>query len=147
MPHMFEDCGNLTCAATGRQSIEHQTLRRRLPRRGKTLSIYCQATCRKQLRSSASRLLRPTIIIIVCHLYEVECNDKLKGTLYNSSPLTFFSEIALLSRNFPKCIAHIQRIVAMFGGTYCSEHLSKNGIPRRLTNRIHRNKRPRLAGV
>ena len=25
--------------------------------------------------------------------------------------------------------------------------MSKNGIPRRLTNRIYRNKRPRLAGV
>ena len=49
-----------TCAATGRQSIEHQTLRQCLPRRGKTPSIDCQATCRKQLHSSASRLLRPT---------------------------------------------------------------------------------------
>ena len=43
-----------------RQSIEHQTLRRRIPRWGKTPSIDCQATCRKQLRSSASRLLGPT---------------------------------------------------------------------------------------
>ena len=48
------------CDATGRQSIEHQTSGRCLLRRGKTPSIDCQATCRKQLRSSASKLLRPT---------------------------------------------------------------------------------------
>ena len=51
---------SLTCDATGRQSIEHQTSGRCLLRRGKTPSIDCQATCRKQLRSSASKLLRPT---------------------------------------------------------------------------------------
>ena len=51
---------SLTCDAIGRQSIEHRTLGRCLLRRGKTPSIDCQATCRKQLRSSASKLLSPT---------------------------------------------------------------------------------------
>ena len=51
---------SLTCDATGRQSIEHQTSGWCLLRRGKTPSIDCQATCRKQLRSSASKLLMPT---------------------------------------------------------------------------------------
>ena len=63
VPLMLEDwpsLNSLTCVATGRQSTKHQTLRRRLPRRGKMLSMDCQATCRKQLSSSASRLLRPT---------------------------------------------------------------------------------------
>ena len=46
---------SLTCDATGRQSIEHQTSGRCLLRRGKTPSIDCQATCRKQLRSSACK--------------------------------------------------------------------------------------------
>ena len=50
-------------------------------------------------------------------------NDELKTKLYNSSPLSFFRDIALPSSNFPKYIAHVQRIVAMFGGTYCCEQL------------------------
>ena len=33
--------------------------------------------------------------------------------------------------------------------TWCEDNrmVTKNGIPRRLTNRIYRNKRPRLSGV
>ena len=51
-------------------------------------------------------------------LVELLCNDELKTKLYNSSPQSFFRDIVLPSRNFPKYIAHVQRIVAMFGGTY-----------------------------
>ena len=54
---------------------------------------------------------------------ELQCNDELKTKFYNSSPLSFFRDIALPCRNFPKYIAHVQRIVAMFGGTYCCEQL------------------------
>ena len=43
--------------------------------------------------------------------------------MYNSSPLSFFHDITLPSSNFPKYIALVQRIVAMFGGTYCCEQL------------------------
>ena len=56
-------------------------------------------------------------------LLELQCNDELKAKFYNSSPLSFFRDIALPSSNFPKYIAHVQRIVAMFGGTYCCEQL------------------------
>ena len=56
-------------------------------------------------------------------LVEVQCNDELKPKFYVSSPLSFFRDIALPSRNFPKYIAHVQRIVTMFGGTYCCEQL------------------------
>ena len=55
--------------------------------------------------------------------YEVQCNDELKAKFYNSPPLSFFRDFALPSSNFPKYIAHVQRIVAMFGGTYCCEQL------------------------
>ena len=55
-------------------------------------------------------------------LVELQCNDDLKAKFYISSPLSFFRDIALPSRNFPKCIAHVQRIVAMFGSIYCCEH-------------------------
>ena len=56
-------------------------------------------------------------------LVELQCNDDLKAMFYNSSPLSFFRDIGLPSTNFPKYIAHVQRIVAMFGGTYCCEQL------------------------
>ena len=70
------------------------------------------------------------IICLLCHLggmaemelVELQCNDELKAKFYNSSPLSF-RDIALPSKNFPKYIAHVQRIVAMFGGTYCCEQL------------------------
>ena len=55
-------------------------------------------------------------------LVELQCNYELKAKFYNSSPLSFFRDIALPSRNFPTFIAHVQRVVAMFGGTvYCCE--------------------------
>ena len=50
-------------------------------------------------------------------LVELQCNDELKAKFYNTSPLSFFREIALPSRNFPTFIADVQRAVAMFGGT------------------------------
>ena len=56
-------------------------------------------------------------------LVEIQCNDELNAKFYNSSPLPFFRDIALSSMNFPKYIAHVQRIVAIFGGTYCCEQL------------------------
>ena len=54
-------------------------------------------------------------------LVELQWNDEPKAKFYNSSLLSFFCDTALPSRNFPKYIAHVQRIVAMFGGTYCCE--------------------------
>ncbi len=56
-------------------------------------------------------------------LVELQCNDELKAKFYNSSPLSFFRFIALPSSNCPKYIAHVQRIVPMFGGNNCSEQL------------------------
>ena len=56
-------------------------------------------------------------------LVELQYNDELKAKFYNSSPLSFFRDIALPSRNFPTFTAHVQRVVAMFGGTYCCEQL------------------------
>ena len=53
----------------------------------------------------------------------IKAYDELKVKVYNSSPLSFFRDIALPSRNFLKYIAHVQRIVAMFGGTYGCEQL------------------------
>ena len=53
-------------------------------------------------------------------LVELQCNDELKAKFYNSSPLSFFRNIArppFLNLNFPKYIAHVRRIVAMFCGT------------------------------
>ena len=47
-------------------------------------------------------------------LVELQCNDELKAKFYNSSPLSFFCDIALPSRNVPTFIAHVQRVVAMF---------------------------------
>ena len=52
-----------------------------------------------------------------------QCNDELKAKFDNTSPLSFFRDIALPSRNFPKYTVHVQRIVAMLGGTYCYEQL------------------------
>ena len=54
-------------------------------------------------------------------MVELQCNDERKAKSYNSSPLSFFRDITLHSRNLR--IAHVQRIVAMFGGTYCCEQL------------------------
>ena len=56
-------------------------------------------------------------------LVELQSNDELKAKFDNSSPLSFFRDIALSSRNFPKYTVHVQRIVAMLGGTYCYEQL------------------------
>ena len=56
-------------------------------------------------------------------LVELQCNDELKAKFYNSSPLSFFRDIALPSRTFPKYIVHVQRTVAMFGVTRCCEQL------------------------
>ena len=50
----------------------------------------------------------------IMELVELQCNDELKAKFYNSSPLSFFRDIALPSRNFPTFIEHFQRVVAMF---------------------------------
>ena len=63
----------------------------------------------------------PVVLPLQMVLVELQCNDELKAKFYKSSPLSFFRDIALPSRNFPKYIAHVQRIVAMFGGTYYCE--------------------------
>ncbi|XP_076062397.1 general transcription factor II-I repeat domain-containing protein 2-like [Oratosquilla oratoria] len=56
-------------------------------------------------------------------LVELQCNDEMKAKFRTSSPLSFFRDIVLPSNNFQKYIAHVQRIVAMFGSTYCCEQL------------------------
>ena len=56
----------------------------------------------------------PAPCIMFMELVELQCNDELKAKFYNSSPLSFFRDIALPSRNFPTFIAHVQRVVAMF---------------------------------
>ena len=56
-------------------------------------------------------------------LVELQYNDELKVKFRTSTPLTFFRDFVLPSCNFPNYIAHAQRIVAMFGSTYCCEQL------------------------
>uniref|UniRef100_UPI00358E1D8A general transcription factor II-I repeat domain-containing protein 2-like n=1 Tax=Myxine glutinosa TaxID=7769 RepID=UPI00358E1D8A len=56
-------------------------------------------------------------------LVELQCNDEMKAKFRTSSPLSFFRDTVLPSNNFQKYIAHVQRIVAMFGSTYCCEQL------------------------
>ncbi|XP_050700545.1 general transcription factor II-I repeat domain-containing protein 2-like [Eriocheir sinensis] len=56
-------------------------------------------------------------------LVELQCNDELKAKFHTSSPLSFFRDLVLPSSNFPKYVAHVQHIVAMFGSTYCCEEL------------------------
>ena len=60
---------------------------------------------------------------IQMELVELQSNDELKAKFDNTSPPSFFRDIALSSRNFPKYTVHVQRIVAMLGGTYCYEQL------------------------
>ena len=62
---------------------------------------------------------------IQMELVELQSNDELKAKFDNSSPLSFFRDIPLSSRNFPKYTVHVQRIVAMLGGTYCYEQLER----------------------
>ncbi|XP_076069196.1 general transcription factor II-I repeat domain-containing protein 2-like [Oratosquilla oratoria] len=56
-------------------------------------------------------------------LVELQCNGEMKAEFRTSSPLSFFRDIVLPSNNFQKYIAHVQRIVAMFGSTFCCEQL------------------------
>ena len=49
-------------------------------------------------------------------------NDELKAKFRTSSSLSF-CDLILPSNNFSKYIAHVQRIVAMFGSIYCCEQL------------------------
>ncbi|XP_076061542.1 general transcription factor II-I repeat domain-containing protein 2-like [Oratosquilla oratoria] len=56
-------------------------------------------------------------------LVELQCNDEMKAKFRTSSPLSFFHDIVLSSNKFQKYITHVQRIVAMFGSTYCCEQL------------------------
>ena len=56
-------------------------------------------------------------------LVELQCNNEMKSKFRISSPLSFFRDIVLPSNNFKKYIANVQRIVAMFGSTYCCEQL------------------------
>ncbi|XP_076034518.1 general transcription factor II-I repeat domain-containing protein 2-like [Oratosquilla oratoria] len=56
-------------------------------------------------------------------LVELRRNDEMKAKFRTSSPLSFFRDIVLPSNKIQKFIAHVQRIVAMFGRTYCCEQL------------------------
>ena len=60
------------------------------------------------------------LVLGQCFAY-IHCNNELKAKFYNSSPLSFFRQLVLPSSSFPN--AHVQRIVAMFGITYCCEQL------------------------
>ena len=55
-------------------------------------------------------------------LVELQCNNELEAK-FRTSPLSSFRDLILSSNNFPKYIVHVQRIVAMFGSTYCCEQL------------------------
>ena len=87
-------------------------------RRNQAASCGLQAVYRPLL---LSRGRRPCPLHM--ELVELQCNYQLKAMFYNSSPLSFFRDIALPSRNFPTFIVHVQRVVAMLGGTYCCEQL------------------------
>ncbi|XP_076061513.1 general transcription factor II-I repeat domain-containing protein 2-like [Oratosquilla oratoria] len=56
-------------------------------------------------------------------LVELQCIDDMKAKFHAFSPLSFFRDIVLPSNNFQKYIAHVQRIVGMFGSTYYCEQL------------------------
>ncbi|XP_076057126.1 general transcription factor II-I repeat domain-containing protein 2-like [Oratosquilla oratoria] len=60
---------------------------------------------------------------LLMELVELQCNDEMRAKFCTSSPLSFCRNIVLPSNNFQKYIAHVQRIVAMFGSTYCCEQL------------------------
>ncbi|KAG0723767.1 General transcription factor II-I repeat domain-containing protein 2 [Chionoecetes opilio] len=74
-------------------------------------------------------------------LVELQCNDELKAKYRTASPLSFFRDLVLPSNKFPYYIEHIKCIVAMFGSTYCCEHLfskmkyTKSGIRSQLSDR------------
>ncbi|XP_076041961.1 general transcription factor II-I repeat domain-containing protein 2-like [Oratosquilla oratoria] len=77
-------------------------------------------------------------------LVELQCKDEIKAKFRTSSPLSFFRDIVLPSNNFQKSIAHVHRIVAMFGSTYCCEQLiskmkyTKSHLRSQLSDRHHR---------
>ena len=55
-------------------------------------------------------------------LVELQCNDKLKAKYRTASPLSF-RDLVLPSNNFPDYIEPVERIIAMFGSTYCCEQI------------------------
>ena len=105
---MLEDCGHPTCAATWRQSMEHHTLRRCLPRRGKTPSIDCQATCRKQLRSSAKQVAEADKILRSSY----EVSRILARRMKPFSDGDFTKECIVTVVDFPTLISVLQPAMA-----------------------------------
>ena len=81
------------------------------------------ACCRLQAVYRPLTFPWTTPLPLQMELVELQCNDELKAKFYNSSPLSFFRDSALPSWTFPKYIAHVQRTIAMFGGTHCCEQL------------------------
>ena len=56
-------------------------------------------------------------------LVELQCNDELKTKHCTVSSLSFFRDLVLPSNKFSKLHWACKHIVAMFGSTYCWEHL------------------------
>jgi 17beta-estradiol 17-dehydrogenase/3beta-hydroxysteroid 3-dehydrogenase/mitotic-spindle organizing protein 1 len=69
----------------------------------------------------------------------MQCSTHLKQLFLNSTKLYFYR--ALQKAEFPKIIAHAQKIMAMFASSYVCEQtfstmkLRKNSIRNRLTNK------------
>ena len=93
------------------------------PLRGRNLPLVSQESGRWLQTSSCSppHLTFHWTTPLQLELVELQCNDEQKAKIYNSSPQSFFRDIALPSMSFPKYIAHVRHIVAVFGGTYCCE--------------------------
>ena len=72
----------------------------------------------------------------------------LHGRLSFRKPVLPSPSSGLVHRAFP-IVSFLQRgrVTSRLRGNAMKQCISKNGIPRRFTNRIYRNKRPRLAGV
>lgn len=56
-------------------------------------------------------------------LVELQSSDELRGKFRASSPPSFFRDIVIPTGSYPNYASHVQRIVAMFGSTYCCEQL------------------------
>jgi 17beta-estradiol 17-dehydrogenase/3beta-hydroxysteroid 3-dehydrogenase/mitotic-spindle organizing protein 1 len=71
-------------------------------------------------------------------IIEMQCSTHLKQLFLNSTKLDFYR--ALQKAEFPKIIAHAQKIMAMFTSSYVCKQtfstmkLQKNSIRNRLTN-------------
>ncbi|XP_076061569.1 general transcription factor II-I repeat domain-containing protein 2-like [Oratosquilla oratoria] len=76
----------------------------------------------KLFTASFDFLVEDTPSPLQMELVELQYNDEMKAKFRTSYQLSF-RDIVLPSNNFQKYIAHLQRILAMSGSTFCCEQL------------------------